>query len=67
MAKNPIPFTNYGVSTGLQAQGAMPEWVAAVHRFFDSYRSGDEYEMDAITHVMACAAHFPGRLLRHDG
>lgn len=56
-------FTNYGVSLGLQSVGAWPERVMRLHAFFDSYRSGDEYERDAITHVMACTAHFPGLLL----
>lgn len=58
-------FTNYGVSIGLQAVQAYPERVAGVHHYFRTYRSMDEYETDAITHVMACAAHFPGRLLMH--
>lgn len=57
-------FTNYGLSIGLQAVGAMPERVAQLHRYFDAYRSGDHYDYDAITHVMACSAHFPGFLLR---
>jgi len=56
-------FTNYGVSVGLQAVDAMPERVARLHAFFESYRSGDEYDREAITHVMACSAHFPGYLL----
>jgi hypothetical protein len=33
----------------------------------DSYRSGDEYDTSAITHVMACTSHFPGRFLRTVG
>jgi len=57
-------FTNYGVSIGLQAVKAMPERVRRLHAFFDGYRSGDEYDREAITHVMACCAHFPGYLLR---
>lgn len=32
--------------------------------FFESYRSGDEYEREAIIHVMACSALCPGYLLR---
>jgi hypothetical protein len=31
---------------------------------FEQYRSGDEYDRAAITHVMACNSHFPGRLIR---
>lgn len=33
-------------------------------RFFRAYRSGDAYDREAITHVMACCADFPGGLLR---
>lgn len=57
-------FTNYGISIGLQAVGAMPERVKKLERFFSIYRSGDEYDREAITHVMACNAIFPGRLIR---
>lgn len=57
-------FTNYGVSIGLQAAGEMPERVERLHRFFETWRSGDEYDRDAITHVLACCAVFPGELLR---
>ena len=57
-------FTNYGVSVGLQAVGAMPDRVARLNAYFEAYRSGDEYERAAITHVMACSSHFPGWLLR---
>jgi hypothetical protein len=53
-------FTNYGVSLGLQAVDARPERVARLNGFFASHRSGDEYDTDAITHVMACTSHFPG-------
>lgn len=56
-------FTNYGVSIGLQSVGAHPERVQKLNRFFASYRSGDEYDRNAITHVMACCSHFPGELL----
>ncbi|MGA9603962.1 MAG: hypothetical protein WBQ82_07585 [Methyloceanibacter sp.] len=57
-------FTNYGVSVGLQAVDAMSDRVDALNAYFDSYRSGDEYDRNAITHVMACNSHFPGLLLR---
>ncbi|HEU0016827.1 MAG TPA: hypothetical protein VFQ31_00485 [Methyloceanibacter sp.] len=57
-------FTNYGVSVGLQAAGAMPERVDALNAYFETYRSGDEYDRNAITHVMACNSHFPGLLLQ---
>jgi hypothetical protein len=60
-------FTNYGVSIGLQAVGAHPERVRALQRFFATYRSNDEYDRNAITHVMACSSLFPGKLLRRSG
>lgn len=57
-------FTNYGVSIGLRAVKQMPHRVRALNDYFESYRSGDEYDEAAITHVMACSSHFPGLLLR---
>ena len=60
-------FTNYGVSLGLQAVPAHGERVRRLNAFFASYRSGDEYDTNAITHVMACTSHFPGRFLRPIG
>ena len=60
-------FTNYGVAIGLQAVKAMPERVRRLNDYFETYRSGDEYDREAITHVMACSAHFPGYLLREFG
>jgi hypothetical protein len=59
-----IAFANYGVSLGLQAADAHPERVVRLNAYFDSYRSGDEYDREAITHVMACTSHFPGAFLR---
>jgi hypothetical protein len=56
-------FTNYGVSVGLQSVDAMPDRVMRLNAFFDACRSGDEYDEAAITHVMACSSHFPGRLI----
>jgi hypothetical protein len=56
-------FTNYGVSVGLQAVDAMPGRISRLHSFFETYRSGDEYDREAITHVMACNSHFPGYLV----
>ena len=60
-------FTNYGVSVGLQAVNAMPERIQRLNAFFETYRSGDEYDREAITHVMACSSHFPGYLVRGFG
>jgi hypothetical protein len=56
-------FTNYGVSIGLQAAGAHPARVERLNRFFETYRAGDEYDTNAITHVMGCGSWFPGALL----
>jgi len=55
-----IAFANYGVSLGLQASGRHPERVERLNAYFEAYRSGDAYDTEAITHVMACTAHFPG-------
>jgi hypothetical protein len=59
-----IAFANYGISVGLQAYGQWPERVARLNAYFDAYRSGDEYDREAITHVMSCSSHQPGALLR---
>jgi hypothetical protein len=48
----------------LQAVGAWPERVDALNAYFETYRSGDDYDRAAITHVMAASSHFPGLLLR---
>jgi hypothetical protein len=61
-----LAFSNYGVSLGLQAVGRWPERVQKLHDFFTIYRSGDEYDTGAITHVMACTAFFPGKFFRDD-
>ena len=42
----------------------MPQRVRRLNEFFDSFRSGDEYDREAITHVMSCNSHFPGYFLR---
>jgi hypothetical protein len=60
-------FTNYGVSIGLQASGMWPQRVRRLNQFFSGYRSGDEYDRNAITHVMGCASHFPGELINNTG
>lgn len=56
-------FTNYGVSLGLQAVDRHVERAERLNAYFETYRSGDEYETDAITHLMACCSHFPGAFL----
>ena len=56
-------FTNYGVSLGLQAADAWPERVARLNGFFENWRSGDEYDREAITWVMACTSHLPAAFL----
>lgn len=58
-----IAFANYGVSIGLQSVRRWPERVDRLNAFFDRYRSGDEYDREAITHVMACSSHLPGTLI----
>jgi hypothetical protein len=55
-----IAFSNYGVGVGLSAVHMHEERVHKMHAYFDAHPSGD----DAITHVMACASHLPGVLLR---
>ena len=57
-------FTNYGISLGLQAVGRTPDRIARLNQYFEDYRSGDHYDSDAITHIMACTSHFPGAFLR---
>jgi hypothetical protein len=59
-------FTNYGVSLGLQAAGTWPERVGRLNAFFESWRSGDEYDREAITWVMACTSHFPGAFIHSE-
>lgn len=63
-------FTNYGASLGLQAAGRHSDRVERLNAYFEAFRSGDEYDTEAITHVMACTSHFPGAFLangRTDG
>tara|TARA_R100000501_G_C2621514_1_gene114747 strand:- start:1227 stop:2117 length:891 start_codon:yes stop_codon:yes gene_type:complete len=59
-----IAFANYGISLGLQAAGIWQERVLRLNDYFDSYFSDDEYDPEAITHVMACTSHMPGAFLR---
>jgi hypothetical protein len=56
-------FTNYGVSLGLQSVGEHEDRAARLNAYFEAYRPGDEYEYDAITHVMACVSHYPGAFI----
>jgi hypothetical protein len=49
---------------GLQVVGVWPERVNALNAYFETYRSGDEYDHAAITHVTAASSHFPGLLPR---
>jgi hypothetical protein len=58
-------FTNYGVSLGLQAAGESPDRVTRINQFFETWQSNDEYDREAITHVMACTSHLPGLMIRH--
>lgn len=59
-----IAFANYGVSVGLQAWRRWPDRVKRLNAYFEAYRSGDDYDREAITHVMACSSHFPGALIQ---
>ena len=61
-----IAFANYGVSLGLQAVGERSDRVERLNAYFDAWRSGDEYDREAITHVMSCTSHFPGAFLAGD-
>ena len=62
MSASPSPIT---VSrSGCRRSTPWPERVDALNAYFETYRSGDEYDRTAITHVMACSSHFPGLLLR---
>jgi hypothetical protein len=63
MPRVKFAFTNYGVSLGLQAVGRYPDRVDRLNAFFAEHRSHDEYDTDAITHVMACTSHFPGEFI----
>jgi hypothetical protein len=56
-------FTNYGVSLGLQSVGRDIGRAERLNAYFEAYQSGDSYDTDAITHVMACTSHFPGAFL----
>jgi hypothetical protein len=60
-------FTNYGVSLGLQAVGRDVDRVQRLNAYFEAYRSGDDYDTEAITHVMACTSHFPGDFIMDRG
>nr|CAD6438826.1 hypothetical protein REQ54_04772 [Rhizobium sp. Q54] len=59
-----IAFANYGVSLGLQAVNHWPDRVDKLNAYFQIFRSGDEYDREAITHVTACTSHLPGLFLR---
>jgi hypothetical protein len=56
-------FTNYGVSLGLQSTDEWPGRVQRLNAFFENWRSGDEYDREAITWVMACTSHLPGAFI----
>jgi hypothetical protein len=45
---------------GLQSTNEWPERVERINTFFENWRSGDEYDREAITWVMACTSHLPG-------
>jgi hypothetical protein len=51
----------------LQAVNATSERIGRLNALFETYHSGDAYDRDAITHVMACSSHFPGYLIKGYG
>jgi hypothetical protein len=53
-----------GVALGLQAADVWPERVARLNTFFETWRSGDEYDRKAITWVMACTSQLPGSFFK---
>jgi hypothetical protein len=57
-------FTNYGISLGLQAVKSWSDRVYKLNKFFDTYKHGDEYDYNSITHVMGCVSYFPGKFLK---
>jgi hypothetical protein len=61
-----IAFANFGVSVGLQSQDLWSDRVRALNDYFEKYRSGDEYDREAITWVMACCSHFPRAFVSQD-
>lgn len=61
-----IAFANYGVSVGLRSWDRWPERIERLNQFFETHPSGDQYDREAITWVMACSSHFPGALLSPD-
>ncbi len=60
LRKVKLAFSNFGVSVGLQSVGLWPERVEGINRFFETYKSGDEYDTKSITHVMHCSSLYPG-------
>ena len=53
-------FTNFGISYALQAADIWHDRVEKLNNFFSSYKSQDEYDTDAITHVMHVNSLVPG-------
>lgn len=60
-------FTNFGVSLGLQGADVWPERVQRINTYFENWRSGDEYDREAITWVMACTSHLSGAFVTGAG
>ena len=59
-----LAFGNFGVSIGLQSVKLWTQRVTKLHEFFETFRSNDKYDMEAITHVMHCNSLFPGVLIK---
>ena len=61
-SSSPSPTT--ACRSGSRRSAPIPIGWPRLHRFFATYRSNDEYDSNAITHVMACSSLVPGRLIR---
>jgi len=59
-----LAFGNFGVSVGIQSHHLWPDRVDKLNNFFETFRSNDKYDYEAITHVMQCSSYFPGLFLK---
>ena len=49
---------------GLQSIDAFARRVERIKQFFETWRSNDAYDREAITRIIACTARFPGQMLK---
>jgi len=59
-----LAFGNYGVCIGLQAVGLWSDRVDKCLNYFEEFKSGDKYDREAITWVMACCARLPTAMIK---